>query len=152
LKGSVLDANRGCVIVKVLQGKWYYQSFCSFAADVDRTKNPPDVKRPALIAGPWAPSSIMELVTDSAGNVTGTAKLGPIEFKISGSVKPAIDRIPEGVELVVVVEKFSAVYNLRGFFLENSDHIVGTVVAISNDLGFQPVGTSGPFVLYPAKS
>ena len=138
--------------MKQLSGKWHYQSFCSFAADVDRTKNPPDVKRPALIAGPWTPPSIMNLVTDAAGNVTGTAKLGPVEFKITGAVKPAIDRAPEGIELEVVVEKLSAVYNLRGFFLENSEHIVGTVVAIANDLAFQPVGTSGPFVLYPASS
>jgi hypothetical protein len=55
-------------------------------------------------------------------------------------------------QLEVVVEKLSAVYNLRGFFLENSEHIVGTVVAMANDLAFQPVGTSGPFVLYPASS
>jgi hypothetical protein len=137
--------------MKDLQGKYHYQSFCSFAADVDRTKTPPDVKRPSLIAGPWTPSSIMELATDPAGNVTGTAKLGPVEFKISGSVKPASDRLPEGIELVVVVEKFAAVYNLRGYFLQDSDHIVGAVVSVSNDLAYQPIGTSGPFVLYPAK-
>lgn len=138
--------------MKEIQGKWYYQSFCQFAADVDRSKSPPEVKRPALIAGPWTPQAVMELVTDATGDVTGTAKLGPIEFKINGSVKPATDKVPEGIELVVTVEKFAAVYHLRGFFLANSDHIVGTVVAISNDLGFQPVGTSGPFVLYPTKS
>ena len=137
--------------MKQIQGKWYYQSFCQSAADVDRSKSPPEVKKPPLIAGPWTPPSIMELVTDAVGNVTGTAKLGPIDFKISGSVKPESDKIPEGIELEVTVEKFAAVYKLRGFFLANSDHIVGTVVAISNDLGFQPDGTSGPFVLYPVK-
>ena len=67
-------------------------------------------------------------------------------------MKPAVEGIPEGIELVVTVESVGAVYNLRGFYLANSDHIVGTVVAIGNDLGFQPVGTSGPFVLYPSKS
>ena len=77
---------------------------------------------------------------------------GPFEFKIGGSVKPAVDSIPEGVELVVTVERVAAVYNLRGFFLANSDHIVGTVVSIGNDLGFQPVGTSGPFVLYQLRT
>lgn len=141
--------------MKQIQGKWYYQSFCQFAADVDRSKTPPEVKRPPLIAGPWTsptPPAIMEFVTDAAGNVTGTAKLGPIEFKIGGSVKPGGDQILEGVELSVTVEKFAAVYKLRGFFLANSDHIVGTVVAISNDLNFQPDGTSGPFALYPVKS
>lgn len=145
--------------MKELQGKWNYQSFCSFAAVVDRTTSRPDEKRPALVAGPWTPPSVMEFVTDAAGKVTGSAKLGPIEFKITGSVTPAVDGIPEraanslpeGVELVVTVESKGAVYKLRGYFLAGSDHIVGTVVAISNDLGFQPAGTSGPFVLYPVK-
>ena len=94
----------------------------------------------------------MEFVTDASGKVTGSAKLGPYEFKISGSVRPAFEDIPEGVELAVTVESTATVYNLLGYFLANSDHIVGTVVAISNDLGFQPAGTSGPFVLYPVKS
>ena len=138
--------------MKELQGKWNYQSFCSFAANVDRTKNPPDVKRPALVAGPWTPPSVMEFVTDASGEITGSAKLGPYEFKISGSVRPVVDSIPEGVELVVTVESTATVYNLRGYFLTNSDHVVGTVVAISNDLGFQPAGTSGPFVLYPVSA
>jgi hypothetical protein len=138
--------------MKELQGKWNYQSFVSLAAIVDRAKTPPDVKRPAFIAAPWTPPSVMELVTDASGKVAGSAKLGPYEFKISGSVRPAVDSIPEGVELVVTVESTATVYNLRGYFLTNSDHVVGTVVAISNDLGFQPAGTSGPFILYPVKS
>lgn len=138
--------------MKDLQGKWNYQSFCSLTAIVDRAKSPPEIKRPALIAGPWTPPSVMEFVTDASGKVTGNAKLGQLEFKIDGSVKPAADNIPEGVELVVTVERVAAVYNLRGFFLANSDHIVGTVVSIGNDLAYQPIGTSGPFVLYPVKS
>lgn len=138
--------------MKELHGKWNYQSFASVPADVDRSKTPPTVKRPALIAGPWAPQSVMEFATDSAGNVTGSVTLGPLSGKITGSIKPAVDGIPEGIELVVTIEKTSSVYNLRGFFLEDSNHIIGSVVAISNDLGFQPVGTSGPFVLYPASA
>jgi hypothetical protein len=137
--------------VKELQGKWNYQSFCPFAAIVDRTKTPPEVKRPALIAGPWTPPAIMEFVTDASGKVTGHAKAGPFEFKIGGSVKPEANGIPEGIELTVTVESISAEYSLRGFFLTDSDHIVGTVVTIGNDLGSQPIGTSGPFVLYPVK-
>ncbi len=99
----------------------------------------------------------MEFVTDSAGNVTGNAKLGPIEIMIEGSITPPAAGIPEraanplaeGIELVITVASTGSVYNLRGYFLTGSDHIVGTVVSISNDLGLQPVGTSGPFVLYP---
>jgi len=94
----------------------------------------------------------MEFATDGSGKVTGNAKAGSFEFKIDGSVKPAANGIPEGVELTVTVESIAAEYNLRGFFLTDSDHIVGTVVSIGNDLGLQPVGTSGPFVLYPVRS
>jgi|GEM_PF-2430102 len=146
--------------VKELQGKWNYQSFCSFAAVADRSAASPATPkemRPALIAGPWTPPAIMEFVTDSAGKVTGSAKLGPLEFTIVGSITPAVEGIaeraanslPEGVELVVAVRSTGSVYNIRGYFLAGSTHIVGTVVAISNDLGLQPAGTSGPFVLYP---
>lgn len=96
----------------------------------------------------------MDFATDSSGKITGTAKLGPIDFNITGTIEPAVDAwIPEGIELVVTVAMTASVYHLRGYFLKDSDHIVGTVVAISNDLAFQryPVGTSGPFVLYPAQ-
>ncbi len=141
--------------MKKLQGNWNYQSFVSVPADVDRTKPPTDpehIKRPALIASAWTPPSVMEFATDADGHITGTANLGPIVFDITGDIKPAVDGwIPEGIELVVTVAITSSVYHLRGYFLKDSDHIVGTVVAISKDLAFQPhpVGTSGPFVLYP---
>jgi len=91
----------------------------------------------------------MELATDAGGKITGTATLGPFHFQISGSVTAAISKIPEGIELMVVVEGLPTVYNLRGFFLIDSDHIVGTVVAYGDDFGQQPAGTSGPFVLRP---
>ena len=129
-----------------INGKWHYRSY-SFSQRAE----------PSL--SPWAPLAVMELVTDASGNVTGTSKLGPIESKISGSVKPpsgasgTSPAIPEGIELEVTVPVTAeARYKLQGFFLEESDHIVGTVVAISNDLGHQPDGTSGPFALYPVKS
>ena len=143
--------------MKELKGKWNYQSFVSVPADVDRSKPPTDpehIKRPALIASAWTPPSEMDFTTDSSGNIKGTANLGRIVFEITGTIKPALDAwIPEGIDLVVTVAMTSSVYHLRGYFLKDSDHIVGTVVAISNDLAFQPhpVGTSGPFVLYPVK-
>ena len=102
----------------------------------------------------------MTFETDSSGQITGSAELGSLKFSITGSIVPAVGGIPEraasplpeGVELVVTVQATGSVYHLRGFFLEGSNHLVGTVVAISNDLGFQPAGTSGPFVLYPVTS
>lgn len=105
----------------------------------------------------WTPPSVMEFATDAEGKVTGSAELGPLKIKITGSITPAAAGIPErsanpmpeGVELVIVAEQTGSVYNLRGYFVQGSNHVVGTVVAISNDLGLQPPGTSGPFVLHP---
>ena len=109
-------------------------------------------KEAGTYSGSWTPPSVMEFVTDASGKVTGNAKLGQLEFKIDGSVKPAADNIPEGVRTRRDCGTCCSVYNLRGFFLANSDHIVGTVVSIGNDLAYQPIGMSGPFVLYPVKS
>jgi len=146
--------------MKELKGEWNYQSFCSFAAVADRSAGPtapPHVLRPAQSAAPWTPASIMQFETHSGGKVTGTANLGPIEFAIEGVITPpaagiparAAPSLPEGIELTVTVASTGSVYKLRGYFLTGSNHIVGTVVGISNDLGLQPVGTSGPFVLFP---
>lgn len=54
--------------------------------------------------------------------------------------------------MVTAASSPAAVYKLRGFFLDRSNHVVGTVVAISNDLARQPAGASGPFVLFPVPS
>ncbi|MDY3553929.1 hypothetical protein R5W24_003043 [Gemmata sp. JC717] len=138
-----------------LNGSWYYQSFVALPADVVR-KVPPEIKRLPLIAAPWTPRAIMELTTDG-GKITGAAKLGTIEFKITGTVTSAAGpfpdgvQLPAGVELKITVENPAATYVLRGYALEGSDHIVGTVVTLGNDLGFQPAGASGPFVLYPVR-
>jgi hypothetical protein len=102
----------------------------------------------------------MEFVTDASGKVSGSAELGPLKFIIVGSITPAVEGLPEraanplpeGIDLVVTVPATGSVYNIRGFFLADSTHIVGTVVAISTDLGLQPAGTSGPFVLYPVNA
>ena len=102
--------------------------------------------------------AVLELTTDADGAVTGSGTLGPYDFEITGTVTPAAEpfpdgvRLPDGVELVVTAEQVGATYNLRGYFLADSDHVVGTVVSLGNDLGFQPAGTSGPFVLYPVRS
>jgi hypothetical protein len=136
-----------------LQGNWNYRSFCPFPAMTDRTKTPPVVSRLPLLAGPWTPLLTMELITDTSGKVTGSATLGPLRATIEGTVKAETDGVPETVELAVTVEggAAAAVYHLQGCFLADSDHIVGTVVSLGNDLAMQPIGTSGSFVLYPSK-
>jgi len=91
---------------------------------------------------------VLEVTTDQSGRITGTLTFGPgVARTITGSVTPAAGKLPEGIELSG--EGPSALDNLRGFFLAGSDHVVGTVVAIRNDLGKQPAGTSGPFVTFP---
>ena len=60
--------------------------------------------------------------------------------------------LPERIELTGKGGR-EAVYELRGYFVAGgvSPVIVGTVFAIQNDVAEQPPGTSGPFVLFPAK-
>ena len=127
-----------------LNGNWSYQSFRPHVKVGDI---------PAQIAGVWTPPSVMKLTTSESGQVTGTAVIRPgVAFNVRGAVTPRLsDAIPEGVELVV--DGFAgASYRLRGYFLTGSDHVVGSVVAVTDDLGGWPVGTSGPFVLFPAQS
>lgn len=130
-------------------GKLRFQSFRPLAAVVDNGTSPPNVKVPVEIVVPWSPPSERELTTDEEGKVTGTGKPGPIERKISSAAKATFT---EGIELSVSAEKSSSAYSLRGFRLANTDHLVGTVVAISNDLARQPAGPSGPFIMLPVRS
>ena len=130
-----------------MDGLWFYQSFCP-QRGTEST--------PPQIAAPWAPPGQLQAATDAAtGKVTGTLKFAPgVELAVSGSITPAADRVPEGIELIG--ENASAAYNIRGYFIPGTvgpasgPVIVGTVVAVRNDLAEQPVGTSGPFVLFPA--
>jgi hypothetical protein len=135
-----------------LNGKYQYQSYVSLPADIDRTAPPPArpvVKRPALSAAPWTPSAPVEFKTDEAGSITGSGKLLGLDVILKGKAVPGIaGAMPEGIELTVTVA--NAVYQLRGYVVANSNHIVGTVVTVNeNDLGGQPVGASGPFLLLP---
>lgn len=143
-----------------LQGKWNYQSFTSLGAQFNREEGkPPEVKVPTQLSAAWTPPAIMDFSTDDSGKVIGTANLDGIQFKIVGASNPPDNSLPEGIQLLVTVDAAFAsavtgiaadsVYKLQGSFLKDSDHIVGTVVCVSNDLGFQPDGTSGAFVLYP---
>lgn len=127
-----------------LNGKYSYRSFTSC---IGTASTPPE------IAAPWTPPGILEAETDASGKITGTLSfpLAPgVVFDVSGSVIAPVGNIPEGIALKG--EGLSAIYDIRGFFLTGSDHIVGTVVAIQNDVGKRPNGTSGPFYLFPVKS
>jgi hypothetical protein len=129
-----------------IQGSWFYRSFCAHSGT---SLAPPE------IAAPWAPRGELYVTTDESGKVTGKLSFAPgVELSVTGTTTPAAGPVPEGVDLKG--EGLSAVYNIRGFVIDGTTTaasgpvIVGTVVAIANDLAKQPVGTSGPFVLWPA--
>lgn len=103
---------------------------------------------PPQIAAPWAPPGVLNVTTDGSGQVTGTLTFSPgVALNVTGTVTPAVNDLPEGIELTG--EGLSSINKIRGYFITGSDHVVGTVVAVQNDLAKQPVGTTGPFVLYP---
>ena len=116
-----------------LNGTWSWRSFRSDAAT-------------QKIAVKWAPPGELVATTDAAGQVTGTLTFRPgVALTVTGSIIPADGEQLEGIE--VTGEGLSAVYNIRGFFID-ADHLVGTVVGVKNDLAGQPDGTSGPFALF----
>jgi len=107
------------------------------------------------LAAPWAPRGDLSVSTDPAGKVTGRLKFAPgVELAIGGTITPAAGKLPEGIDLIG--EGLSAVYKIRGFFIDgiaaaaSQTVIVGSVVAMRNDLAKQPDGTTGPFVMFPA--
>lgn len=122
-----------------LSGKYHYRSFCPKAGTKDT---------PSEIAAPWTPPGVFTVETDATGKVKGKLSFGPgSELQVSGSLTASAGTIPEGIQLTG--EGLGATYKIRGFFLDGSDHIVGTVIAIANDVAKQPVGAHGPFILYP---
>lgn len=129
-----------------LNGTWTYNSFCPQGGIKAK-----DASRSPEIAAPWAKDGELTVATDASGKVTGKLvfpAFPPGAFlAINGSIMPATPELPEGIELTG--EGLGASYSIRGFFVPDSDQVVGTVVVTKGDLGVrpQPVGTSGPFVL-----
>jgi hypothetical protein len=153
--GTLLElVSARCLAVKegiemaTFQGTFIYQSFCARSGTSEM---------PPQLAAPWAPRGELYVTTDAgSGQVKGTLTFAPgVELVVSGAVTPAVGPMPEGVELTG--EGMKAIYNIRGFFIDGTSTaasgpvIVGTVVAVQNDLAKQPVGTSGPFVLFPTQ-
>ena len=130
-----------------MNGKWSYRSFYHDQimlkdGHVDGTPH---------LAIPWTPPGALDVNTNESGEVVGTLTFAPsVTLKITGRLIPAADPLPASIELTG--EGLSAVYKIKGFFIPGSDHVVGTVLNLANDLAKQPVGTIGPFVLFPAKA
>jgi len=104
----------------------------------------------------------LDVRTDGAGKVEGKLKFPAVpglELTITGSITPPVaepTRLPEGVDLtgrVKLRDGRESVNKLRGYFVDGgaTPVIVGTIWAVQNDPGGEPDGTSGPFVLFPAK-
>lgn len=127
-----------------LNGKWSYRSFRNELIEVS---NGELVGTPQL-AVPWAPPGELEVSTDKNETISGTLTFRPgVTLTVQGKLISATDKLPAGVDLMG--EGLSAVYKIRGQFIPGSDHVVGTVICLTNDLGKQPDGTWGWFVLFP---
>ena len=123
-----------------LNGKWSYESYCP-KAGTDQL--------PSQIAAPWAPRGTLQVSTDASGKVTGALRFAPrVELTVTGSMTNGGGKTPDGIDLTG--EGMAAMYRIRGYFVAGAPGpiVVGTVVSVMNDLAKQPVGTSGPFVLY----
>lgn len=131
---------------ETLNGKWSYRSFRHepIMLKDGRVEGNPE------LATPWSPPGILEVATGETGEVMGTLTFAPgIALKVSGKITPATDTRPASVELTG--EGLSSVNKIKGFFIPGSDHVVGTVLNLAHDLAKMPVGTVGPFVLFPIK-
>lgn len=132
---------------ETLKGKWSYRSF---RHDPIVVKDDHVVGNPEL-AVPWSPPGVLEVETNMAGEVTGKLIFTPeIVLDIKGRIIPATDKTLASVELTG--EFHTSSNKLKGFFIPGSDHIVGTILSMANDLGKRPVGTVGPFVLFPIQA
>ena len=130
-----------------LNGKWSYRSF----------RHEPIVLKDGQVEGnpelakPWSPPGVLDVATGETGEVMGTLTFGPgIALKVSGKIIPATDKDPAAVDLTG--EGLTSVNKIKGFFIPGSDHVVGTIMCVANDLLKQPNGTVGPFVLFPIKA
>lgn len=101
---------------------------------------------------PWTPTG--ELVVDTAANgkITGKLIFPPaIVLDVEGAMIPGERKmfpklpVPEGFE--VTGKGLGAEYIVRGFFVDGSRCLVGTVKVVKGDLAHQPNGTSGPCIL-----
>jgi len=130
-----------------LSGQFLYRSFYNGSIDISDGRV---VGTPA-IAEPWTPVGVLDVQTDmNMGDVIGTLTFRPgVVLQITGKISPAADPLPASVELKG--EGLGAVYQIKGWFVPDSDHLVGTVLCLVSDLAKQPVGTAGPFILFPKR-
>jgi len=132
--------------MQTLNGRWSYLSF----------RHEPVIVSDGVVLGdpelaePWSPHGLLEVETSDSGEVRGILTFAPnVKLQVSGMIRPAKANALPFVTLTG--EGQGSVNYIKGHFIPNSDHIVGTVMCTQNDLLQQPNGTLGPFVLYPMK-
>lgn len=143
---------------ETLKGKW---SFRSFRHDPIVVKDGHVAGEPEL-AKTWTPPGTLIVETGERGDVKGTLTFhlprppgAEVSLTITGSITPATAEDPAFVELIGESPPTAprpAVYEVKGVFVPGSDHVVGTVLSMANDLAGKPVGTAGAFALFPAKA
>jgi len=129
-----------------LKGKWIYRSF---RHDPIIVENDCVIGNPELLL-PWSPAGVLDVDTNASGEISGKLTFtAEIVLDIKGNITPAVGKVPPSIELIG--EFHTSINKIKGFFIPDSDHIVGTILCMANDIAKQPVGTIGPFVLFPKK-
>ena len=136
----------------VLTGNWVHRSFRNDLVEVGTKKT--------VLAAPWAPPGKLQVTTSETGEVSGRLKFpSGAELSVTGKVSDAIGAgvvvpwaLPPSVVLtaITITEPTESEYHLRGWFIPDSNTIVGTVMSVKNDLAQAPDGTQGPWVLVKA--
>lgn len=129
----------------VLTGNWVHTSFRNDLVEVGTKKT--------VLAAPWAPPGKLQVTTSETGEVSGRLKFpSGAELSVTGKVSDVIGAgvvvpwaLPPSVVLTAITG--STEYHLRGWFIPDSNVIVGTVMSVKNDLAKAPDGTQGPWVL-----
>lgn len=130
-----------------LNGSWSYRSFRHDPIVVDKGEV---VGEPEL-AAPWSPRGVLLARTSADGTVSGTLTFAPgVVLEVQGSVVPATDSCPASVTLTG--KGLGSVNRIKGFFIPESGHVVGTILCTAHDLLKRPNGTAGPFVLVPIEA
>jgi hypothetical protein len=133
-----------------LDGKWIHLSFRN---DQIAPANALDTGQP-ILAAPWAPPGEFLVTTNANGEVSGSLLFSRVSvtLTVTGKVSDEVGAgvmvpwpLPPSVVLTATVAETE--YRLRGWFIPDSNVIVGTVLCVKNDLAKAPDGTLGPWVL-----
>jgi hypothetical protein len=147
IRRLAMAETKASMTTPILSGRFLYQSFRNGPIDVDDGH----VVGSPVLAQPWTPVGTLDVKTDSIlGDVVGTLTFRPgVTLQVRGKIIPPAAPFPASVELRG--EGLGAIYQIKGWLLPDDDHVVGSVLCLAGDLANQPVGTVGPFILFPTR-